>query len=146
MDRSGDAVERQDGNGFLQAISNKRNDIRHRRTLNLVYRCAVGFIGTAVLAVGIVTIPYPGPGWLIVFTGLGILSTEFVWAHHVLKFAKGKYDNWMDWISAQHWSVQAVFWLLTCAVVLGTLWVLGAMAMGAGWVGIDWTWLESPVL
>jgi uncharacterized protein (TIGR02611 family) len=132
--------------GVLAAISNKRNDIRDKKKLNLIYRCVVGVVGTAVLIGGIVLIPYPGPGWLIVFAGLGILASEFEWAHRLLKFARGKYDLWMDWIKEQHWSVQALLGLLTCAVVLATLWLLGALGLVGGWFGIDWSWLQSPIL
>lgn len=133
-------------NGVLAAIANKRNAIRHRKTANLIYRCVVGVVGALVLAAGIVAIPYPGPGWLIVFAGLGILATEFAWAHRLLTFARGKYDQWMDWVKQQHWSVQALLGLLTCAIVIVTLWLFGAFALAAGWVGIDWAWLQSPIL
>ncbi|NED59456.1 TIGR02611 family protein, partial [Streptomyces sp. SID10244] len=85
--------------------------------------------GTLVLACGIVAIPYPGPGWLIVFLGLGILASEFSWAHRVLTYARGKYDAFMDWMQRQHWSVQAGAWLGTAAIVVVTLWLLGAIGM-----------------
>jgi uncharacterized protein (TIGR02611 family) len=142
----GEAEGEADSGGILHAISNKRNEIRHRRTLNLTYRIVVGIVGTVVLVVGILAIPYPGPGWLIVFAGLGILATEFAWAHRLLTFAKGKYDAWMDWVKVQHWSVQALLALATFAIVLGTMWLLGALELAAGWVGIEWAWLQSPIL
>ncbi|WP_439032785.1 TIGR02611 family protein [Gordonia terrae] len=126
---------------------------RHRRYLvrnnprwHRVYRIAVGVVGSIVLACGIVAIPYPGPGWLIVFLGLGILASEFDWAHRLLKFARSKYDAWMEWIGKQHWSVQAVFWIGTCVIVLATLWLLGLLSTVAGWVGLDHDWLASPIL
>jgi uncharacterized protein (TIGR02611 family) len=132
--------------GLLAAIGNKRDRIREQRRLNLVYRCCVGVVGTAVLLLGLALIPYPGPGWLVVFAGLGILASEFDWARRLLKFARAKYDAWMDWIKKQHWTIQATFAVLTCAIVLLTLWLLGALEMAAGWVGLDWSWLNSPIL
>jgi uncharacterized protein (TIGR02611 family) len=45
-----------------------------------VRKFAVGIAGVAVILVGIPMIPLIGPGWLIVFTGLAILATEFPWA------------------------------------------------------------------
>ena len=140
-----DVDEERPQGGILSAIGNKRDQIREQRRLNLIYRCCVGVVGTGVLLVGIAAIPYPGPGWLIVFAGLGILASEFDWAHRLLKFARAKYDAWMDWMSHQHWSVQAIFWLGTCAIVIATLWVLGALNTVAGWVGLDYSWLASPV-
>lgn len=137
--------ERSQG-GILSAIGNKRDQIRDQRRLNLFYRCCVGVVGTGVLLVGIAAIPYPGPGWLIVFAGLGILSSEFEWARRLLHFARGKYDAWMDWTKKQHWTVQAAFAILTCAIVLLTLWLLGALEIAAGWLGLDWSWLNSPIL
>ena len=50
----------------------------------------IGIVGGIVLLAGIVMIPYPGPGWVVVFAGLGILSTEFEWAQRVLHYANGK--------------------------------------------------------
>ncbi len=35
-------------------------------------RIAIGIVGGLLLVVGIIAIPYPGPGWLIVFTALAI--------------------------------------------------------------------------
>jgi len=55
----------------------------------VIKRILVGFIGGLVTLVGVVALVTPGPGWLIVFTGLGILATEFAWAARVLTSAKG---------------------------------------------------------
>lgn len=40
----------------------------------------VAIIGIVVILIGIPLIPLIGPGWLIVFTGLAILASEFPWA------------------------------------------------------------------
>jgi len=126
-------------------FAHRRERIRERPVLNTAYRISVGVVGTAVLAGGIVAIPYPGPGWLIVFAGLTILASEFAWAHHVLRFVKSKYDRFMKWMSRAGLAVQILFGLFTCAVVLLTLWLLDAFNLVAGWVGIHWGWLASPL-
>lgn len=46
----------------------------------LIRKFAVGLVGILVILIGIPMIPLFGPGWLVVFTGLAILSTEFPWA------------------------------------------------------------------
>ncbi|KXP01612.1 TIGR02611 family protein [Tsukamurella pseudospumae] len=122
-----------------------RARIRSTRHGALVWRIAVGVIGGIVLACGIVAIPYPGPGWLIVFAGLGILATEFEWAHRLLRFARARYDRFAAWLSRQNILVKGAFALGTCAIVLATLWLLGAAAMIGGWFDIHWPWLASPI-
>lgn len=124
----------------------RRYLIRQNPRLHQVYRTAVGVVGAIVLLGGVVAIPYPGPGWLIVFLGLGILASEFDWAHRLLNFARGRYDAWMGWIARQHWSVQGTVWLGTAAIVVGTLWLLGAVYMVAKWVHLDAGWMASPIL
>jgi uncharacterized protein (TIGR02611 family) len=53
-------------------------------------RIAVTIAGFGVLIIGIILIPLPGPGWAIVFAGLAILATEYVWAQRLLNYAKNK--------------------------------------------------------
>ena len=43
-------------------------------------RIAVTIAGFALLLVGVALLVLPGPGWLLIFAGLAILSTEYVWA------------------------------------------------------------------
>jgi len=40
--------------------------------------------GFTVLIVGVLMIVTPGPGWLVILFGLGILAAEFVWARRLL--------------------------------------------------------------
>ncbi|GAA2049713.1 TIGR02611 family protein [Williamsia deligens] len=133
------------GSLLPEGLQRRRQKLAQRPALDLAYRIGVGVVGTAVLIVGIIAIPYPGPGWLIVFAGLGILATEFTWANRLLRFARAKYDAFAEWLKVQHWSVQALFGLLTFAIVLATLWLLGALKLAGGWVGLDWSWLASPI-
>jgi len=41
-------------------------------------------VGFTLLALGIVMIVTPGPGWLTIMLALGILAAEFVWARRLL--------------------------------------------------------------
>lgn len=108
-------------------------------------KAAIGIVGGVVLAAGIVMIPYPGPGWATVFVGLAILSTEFHWAKQILHFAKGKYDLWEQWLAAQSFVVRAVFWCMTAAVVIVTLWLLNGYGFINKFLGLGWDWIESPL-
>jgi uncharacterized protein (TIGR02611 family) len=55
----------------------------------IIKRVLVGFVGGLITLIGVVALVAPGPGWLIIFTGLGILASEFAWAARVLTSAKG---------------------------------------------------------
>ena len=37
----------------------------------------VFIIGTTIVVIGVLLIPLPGPGWVIVFAGFALLATEF---------------------------------------------------------------------
>jgi uncharacterized protein (TIGR02611 family) len=133
----------------LKAVPHKwtrwRDTLRERPAANLTYRIVVGVVGMAVFAVGIVAIPYPGPGWAIVFIGLGILASEFEWAHRLLSWVRKRYDAVMSWFGRQGLWVKVLGVALTTVVVLATLWLFGALGWVAGIVGIDWPWLKSPL-
>jgi uncharacterized protein (TIGR02611 family) len=56
-------------------------------------RVAVTIAGFAVLLAGIALLVLPGPGWLLIFIGLTILATEYVWAQRLLNAAKRKAEQ-----------------------------------------------------
>lgn len=56
-------------------------------------RIAVTIAGFAVLLAGIALLVLPGPGWLLIFAGLAILATEYVWAQRLLLKAKEKAEQ-----------------------------------------------------
>lgn len=57
----------------------------------------VFLVGLAVVAGGVLLLPLPGPGWLIIFAGLAIWATEFIWAQLVLRWTRRKVTE-----AAQH--------------------------------------------
>lgn len=44
----------------------------------------VAIAGIVTIIVGVVLLPLPGPGSLVIFAGIGILATEFIWAKQLL--------------------------------------------------------------
>lgn len=62
----------------------------------ILKRVLVGIVGGLVTIIGVVALIAPGPGWLIIFAGLGILGTEFAWAARALKTAKGVASRAID--------------------------------------------------
>ncbi|WP_203758538.1 PGPGW domain-containing protein [Cellulomonas chitinilytica] len=47
------------------------------------FKVVVAVVGSATVLVGIALLVLPGPGWLVIFLGLGILSTEFAAARRL---------------------------------------------------------------
>jgi uncharacterized protein (TIGR02611 family) len=58
--------------------------------LHPIWRAGVFAVGLAVVAGGVLLLPLPGPGWVVIFGGLAIWATEFVWAQKVLHWARRK--------------------------------------------------------
>ena len=71
-------------------------------------KIGIGMLGALLVTLGIILIPFPGPGWLIVLFGLAVWAVEFVWAARLLAFTKGKLEGWWHWLGRQHWSVRVV--------------------------------------
>jgi uncharacterized protein (TIGR02611 family) len=103
------------------ADSKWRRRLAARRTVNHCYRIVVGVLGALIVALGIVTIPLPGPGWLTVIAGLFVLATEFTWAERLLEFTKKHVKRWTDWVTAQPVWVRTVIALATAAFVYGVV-------------------------
>lgn len=104
--------------------------MRGHRVFGPVYRVGVAVLGFGVIALGLVLVPFPGPGWLVVFIGLGILATEFAWARRLLEFARSTLRRWTDWLAHAPLLVRMVLLLATVLVVAAV--VMAYLA----WVGV----------
>jgi uncharacterized protein (TIGR02611 family) len=115
-----------------------RRRLSARRSLNHPYRIGVGVVGGLIVAVGLATIPLPGPGWLTVIAGLFVLATEFTWAERLLEFTRKHVKRWTDWVTARPVWVRLLIAVVTAAFVYGVL-VLSLHMTGVpdwvpGWV------------
>ncbi|MPZ64024.1 MAG: TIGR02611 family protein [Pseudonocardiaceae bacterium] len=122
-----------------------RARVRARHGIDLAYRSCIGVIGGVVLVAGIVMIPYPGPGWLVVFAALALLGTEFNWARRLLHHARVQYDRWDHWMRSRSPLLRLAVLAITGLVVLVTLWLLNVFGIAAYWLRLDWPWLSSPL-
>lgn len=105
----------------------------------------IGIVGGLVVLIGLILVPYPGPGWLIVFGGLAILATEFESASKVLDYAKGKYDQWVNWLKRQNIYVRLAVLGLTGIVIVLTIWLLNGFGLINSVLGLGREWLTSPL-
>jgi uncharacterized protein (TIGR02611 family) len=111
-----------------------RQRLAGRRSVDHGYRVVVGVVGGLIVALGLVAIPLPGPGWLIVIAGLFVLATEFTWAERLLEFTKRHVKGWTDWVSRQPAWVRVLIGLATAAFVYGVLLVTLHMTGVPHWV------------
>ncbi|HEV2289811.1 MAG TPA: PGPGW domain-containing protein [Candidatus Acidoferrales bacterium] len=68
------------------------------RTLQQAKRFLKILFGFTLLGVGIVLLIGPGPGWLVILLGLGILAAEFVWARQLLDRMKEQGARLRDFV------------------------------------------------
>jgi uncharacterized protein (TIGR02611 family) len=54
------------------------------------WQVGVFIVGLAVVGAGVAMLVLPGPGWVVIFGGMAIWATEFVWAQLVLRWTKRK--------------------------------------------------------
>ncbi|GAA2437388.1 TIGR02611 family protein [Streptomyces macrosporus] len=64
--------------------------IKSSRALHLSWQVGVFLVGLAIVVAGVLMLALPGPGWLVIFTGLAVWATEFVWAQIALRWTRHK--------------------------------------------------------
>ena len=109
--------------------------LRRTRTTDLIYRTVVGIVGGLVIVLGVILLPLPGPGWLVIFAGLAILASEFTWAERLLDYARDKVLAWTHWVGRQSLGVRlgigTACVVIVAAAVLGYLAVVGVPGLAA---------------
>lgn len=78
-----------------------RGRIAERPWLNAVYKVLITVIGVAVVIIGLILVPLPGPGWLIVFVGLTVLGSEYHWARRLLSWLRMQLSKFWTWWKAR---------------------------------------------
>ncbi len=58
------------------------------KSIKQAKRLMIAIVGFTVLFIGIAMIVLPGPAFIVIPAGIGILATEFVWARSLLKEVK----------------------------------------------------------
>ena len=114
------------GRPWTQAIRAVRDRVHRVPGGRTTWRVGVALIGLLIVVAGVVLLPLPGPGWLIIFLGIGVWATEFVWAERLLQRTRNFLRSWAAWVAGQpRWSQ---------AVIAGAgLVLVGGVAI-AGWL------------
>ena len=95
--------------------------VRSHPVLGLPYRIFVAVVGVLVVVIGLILVPAPGPGWLIVIAGLGVLSSEFTWARRLLNFTKRYLSAWTLWVFRQSLVTRMAIGMLGLVILVAGL-------------------------
>lgn len=116
--------------------------IRANPTGRLGLKIGIGVLGALVIALGIVLIPFPGPGWAIVILGLAIWAVEFTWARNLLEFTKRHVKAWTSWIGRQSLPVRAVIGVVGMIFVAAIVWASVRVSFGVDLIEKTREWLS----
>lgn len=117
--------------------------LRANPTGAAVLKVIIGALGAVVVAVGILLIPLPGPGWLIVIGGLAIWAIEFVWARHLLHFTREKLKGWTSWIGRQSLLVRLLIGLVGLLFVAAVLVTTLRFSFGVDVISQAWDYVNT---
>jgi tellurite resistance protein TerC len=68
------------------------------KSIKQAKRLIIAAIGFTVVLTGIAMIVLPGPAFIVIPIGVGILASEFIWAKKILKRVKSNASNMKEWI------------------------------------------------
>ncbi len=92
-----------------------------------IYRVSFAVVGIALILLGLVLIPLPGPGWLTVAIGVGMLALEFDRAEQLLERLLQNIED------AAETAVHAPLWQKAIGVAAMTAATVGAVAAAVLW-------------
>ncbi|BEL12272.1 TIGR02611 family protein [Actinoplanes sichuanensis] len=117
--------------------------IRSNSTGRLALKIGVGIVGGLVVAIGIILIPFPGPGWAIVILGLAILAVEFHWARGVLAFTKRHVQSWTHWIARQSLPLRALIGVVGMLFISAVVWASVKVSLHVDLIQVSLDWLRT---
>jgi uncharacterized protein (TIGR02611 family) len=115
--------------GFGARVHRVLDPIRANPTGRVALKVTVAIVGGLIVALGIVLIPLPGPGWAIVILGLAIWAIEFHWARRLLDFTRRHVRSWTSWITGQSLPLRFVIGLVGFVFISAMVWISLKMSM-----------------
>ena len=117
--------------------------IRSNPSSHLALKIGVGILGAIVVAVGIVLIPFPGPGWAIVILGLAIWAIEFHWARRLLHFTRKHVQAWTHWVLRQSLPMRALIGTVGFLFISAVVWLSVKLTMGIDLAEVIWNFITG---
>ncbi len=127
---TGDADVLKDEAARRSGVHGWLDGIRSTRTGRLTLKIVIGVLGAVLVVAGLIMVPFPGPGWLVVFAGLAVLATEFHWAHRLLEFGKRTLAAWTAWLGRQGWPVKILVVLAAAVAALAIVYYGLKLSLG----------------
>jgi uncharacterized protein (TIGR02611 family) len=131
-----DIGRKEPGNTKLARLDARLRSVRRTPAGRLTLKIAVGVIGAIVVGGGLVLVPLPGPGWLIVFAGIAIWSIEFRWAKRLNRFVQARVSAWTKWYANQPRATQVLLGAALFVIVVAA--ITGATYLSFGATPFDW--------
>jgi uncharacterized protein (TIGR02611 family) len=104
--------------------------IRANPTGRIALKVFISVAGALVVAIGVVLIPLPGPGWLLVIGGLGIWAVEFHWAKRLLGFTRRHVQRWTRWATSRPLPLRLVLGSVGLVFVGTVVWLSLKYSLG----------------
>jgi uncharacterized protein (TIGR02611 family) len=117
--------------------------IRANPTGRVVWRVGIGVLGTLIIALGIVLIPFPGPGWAVVILGLAVWALEFEWAKRLLEYTKRQVQGWTKWVGRQSWPLRILIGLAGLLFVGAVVLLSVRLSFGVDLIAEGREWLAG---
>ena len=99
----------------------------------------VAVIGFATVLLGLVLVPLPGPGWVVVFAGLSILSTRFTWARRARTALQVQLLRCARWFNGRRIVVRALLTTASTSLAAVGAWACIAALGVPQWLPQTWT-------
>ncbi|RKQ36975.1 PGPGW domain-containing protein [Kocuria tytonis] len=92
-------IERGESGGRVHAaVLRLRAWSERHPVLRFLHKAVVVVLGGVLALAGLIMLVTPGPGWVFIFLGLGVWSTEFEWAHRLnLRIKRAALRVWRWW-------------------------------------------------
>lgn len=111
-----------------------RRAIRTNPVGGIVYRTFIAVLGLVLIVAGIPMVPLVGPGWAVIFIGLFLWSTEFIWARRVTQFVKAEVKAFEQYTMALPWKAKIPLLLLSAIFGWFCFWLVLLLTGVPGWI------------
>ncbi len=129
--------------GPMARLHRVLDPIRANPTGRVALKLTVAILGGLIVALGIVLIPLPGPGWAIGILGLAIWAIEFHWARRLLHFTRAHVRSWTSWIARQSLGVRFAVGLAGLLFISAVVWASVRVSFGIDLVEVALGWLTT---